>query len=295
MTAGRSGSAVRGDATSWGSTRWGRNRHDGDLEWENGRATMSRCFVRDMEGLWSELLKFAAVVEESLDRCLQALRDGRVDQAQRGEAAEAAGRPVGGPDRAGMRPGAGAPSAGRLRPAAGGRRAQDQRRPPPALRPGPAHRQAGQEAGRRPAGHAHPPGARGPRPRGPRPGPREPRRPHPVERRARAVGHRRRSADRPRLSGRPEAAQAGDRPLARSGPIPCCGWSTPRGTSSGSPTTPSRSPSRSSTWSRATSSGTGRPAARPGPRPRRRADARPRRSSTAWIRPARRAGPSAGG
>jgi phosphate transport system protein len=60
----------------------GLERHDGDLEWENGRATMSRCFVRDMEGLWSELLKFAAVVEESLDRCLQALRDGRVDQAR---------------------------------------------------------------------------------------------------------------------------------------------------------------------------------------------------------------------
>ena len=47
-----------------------------------GGSTVSRCFVRDMEGLWSELLKFAAVVEESLDRCLQALRDGRVDQAQ---------------------------------------------------------------------------------------------------------------------------------------------------------------------------------------------------------------------
>jgi phosphate transport system protein len=43
---------------------------------------MSRCFVRDLERLWSELLKFAAVVEETLDRCIQALRDGRVDQAR---------------------------------------------------------------------------------------------------------------------------------------------------------------------------------------------------------------------
>ena len=60
----------------------GQERHDGDLDWDNGRTTMSRCFVRDMERLWSELLKFAAVVEESLDRCIQALRDGRVDQAQ---------------------------------------------------------------------------------------------------------------------------------------------------------------------------------------------------------------------
>jgi phosphate transport system protein len=60
----------------------GQERQNGGLDWDNGRSTMSRCFVRDMEGLWSELLKFAAVVEETLDRCVQALRDGRVDQAQ---------------------------------------------------------------------------------------------------------------------------------------------------------------------------------------------------------------------
>jgi phosphate transport system protein len=60
----------------------GLERQAGDVDWENERATMSRYFIRDMEGLWSELLKYAAVVEETLDRCIQALRDGRVDQAQ---------------------------------------------------------------------------------------------------------------------------------------------------------------------------------------------------------------------
>ena len=216
----------------------GQERQDGDLDWENGRTTMSRCFVRDMEGLWSELLKFAAVVEESLDRCLQALRDGRVDQAQEVKRQKRlVNRWEVQIEQECVRVLALA-SAGRLRPAAGGRRAQDQRRPPPALRPGPAHRQAGQEAGRRPPGHAHPPGAGGPRRRGPRPGPREPRRPHPVERHARPVGHRRRSADRPRLSGASRGGSSRRSSSRRSGPIPCCGWSTPRGTSSASPTTP---------------------------------------------------------
>jgi len=60
----------------------GLERQAGDVDWESGRATMSRCFIRDMEGLWSELLKYAAIVEETLDCCIQALRDGRVDQAQ---------------------------------------------------------------------------------------------------------------------------------------------------------------------------------------------------------------------
>ncbi|HZW33298.1 MAG TPA: hypothetical protein VFF52_21450, partial [Isosphaeraceae bacterium] len=60
----------------------GRERQAGDLDWEDARATMGRSFIRDLENLWSELLKFAAVVEETLDRSIQALRDGRVDQAQ---------------------------------------------------------------------------------------------------------------------------------------------------------------------------------------------------------------------
>jgi phosphate transport system protein len=53
----------------------------GDSDWDNGRVTVSRSFVRDMEGLWSEVLKYAAVAEDVLDRSVAALRDGRVEQA----------------------------------------------------------------------------------------------------------------------------------------------------------------------------------------------------------------------
>lgn len=56
-------------------------RHAGDAEWDNGRVTVGRSFVRDMAGLWSEVLEFAAVVEDALGRSIQALRDGRVEQA----------------------------------------------------------------------------------------------------------------------------------------------------------------------------------------------------------------------
>ena len=59
----------------------GQELQAGDADWDDGRATVSRCFVRDMEGLWAEVLRFAAVVEETLDQSVHALRDGRVDQA----------------------------------------------------------------------------------------------------------------------------------------------------------------------------------------------------------------------
>ena len=58
----------------------GQELQPGDLDWEDGRATVSRCFVRDMEGLWAEVLKFAAVVEETLPERPRP-RYGRVDQA----------------------------------------------------------------------------------------------------------------------------------------------------------------------------------------------------------------------
>lgn len=76
----RPGGPGRREAT--GIDMIGQERRDDSPEWEDGRTTMSRGFVRDLEGLWSELLKFAAVVEETLDHCVRALRDGRVDQAQ---------------------------------------------------------------------------------------------------------------------------------------------------------------------------------------------------------------------
>jgi phosphate transport system protein len=59
----------------------GQELHAGDSDWDNGRVTVSRCFVRDIESLWSEVLKFAAVVEDALDRSVEAVRDGRVEQA----------------------------------------------------------------------------------------------------------------------------------------------------------------------------------------------------------------------
>ena len=42
---------------------------------------MGRHFIRDMEGLWSEVLKLAAVVEEALNQSIHALCDGRVELA----------------------------------------------------------------------------------------------------------------------------------------------------------------------------------------------------------------------
>jgi phosphate transport system protein len=59
----------------------GEELHAGDSDRDNGRVTVSRCFVRDIERLWSEVLKFAAVAEDALDRSIEAVRDGRVEQA----------------------------------------------------------------------------------------------------------------------------------------------------------------------------------------------------------------------
>ena len=53
-----------------------------DSDWDVERVTLGRNFVRDMEGLWSHLLRLAAVVEEALDQSVRALCDGRVDLAE---------------------------------------------------------------------------------------------------------------------------------------------------------------------------------------------------------------------
>jgi phosphate transport system protein len=50
-------------------------------EWDEERVTLGRHFVRDLEGLWGGVLKLAAVVEDALNRSIDALRDGRVDLA----------------------------------------------------------------------------------------------------------------------------------------------------------------------------------------------------------------------
>ena len=52
-----------------------------DSDWDNERVTVGRSFLRDMEGLWSEVLKLAAVVEDALNQSIHALCDGRVELA----------------------------------------------------------------------------------------------------------------------------------------------------------------------------------------------------------------------
>jgi phosphate transport system protein len=50
-------------------------------DWGEQRLTVGRHFTRDLEGLWSEVLKLAAVVEDSLNQSIRALCDGRVELA----------------------------------------------------------------------------------------------------------------------------------------------------------------------------------------------------------------------
>jgi phosphate transport system protein len=61
-------------------------RREGDAAadpyWAGERVTVGRHFLRDLEGLWSGVLKLAAVVEDSLNRSVRALCDGRADLAE---------------------------------------------------------------------------------------------------------------------------------------------------------------------------------------------------------------------
>ena len=56
-------------------------QHALDSDWDNERVTVGRNFLRDMEGLWSEVLKLAAVVEDALNQSIHGLCDGRVELA----------------------------------------------------------------------------------------------------------------------------------------------------------------------------------------------------------------------
>jgi phosphate transport system protein len=51
----------------------------GGSDWDTERAALGRHFVRDMEGLWEQILKLAAVVEATLTTSVRALCDGRPD------------------------------------------------------------------------------------------------------------------------------------------------------------------------------------------------------------------------
>jgi phosphate transport system protein len=52
-----------------------------DTDWDNERVTVGRHFLRDMERLWSEVLKLAAVVEDALTQSIHGLCDGRSELA----------------------------------------------------------------------------------------------------------------------------------------------------------------------------------------------------------------------
>jgi phosphate transport system protein len=54
-----------------------------DSDWDEERVTLGRNFVRDMEGLWSQVLRLAAVVEDSLDQSVHAFCDGCVELAEK--------------------------------------------------------------------------------------------------------------------------------------------------------------------------------------------------------------------
>jgi phosphate transport system protein len=61
-------------------------RFEGDAaagsHWAGERVGVGRHFLRDLEGLWAGVLKLAAVVEDSLNRSVRALCDGRADLAE---------------------------------------------------------------------------------------------------------------------------------------------------------------------------------------------------------------------
>ncbi|MDG3007817.1 phosphate signaling complex protein PhoU [Paludisphaera mucosa] len=49
--------------------------------WDEPRTSVGRHFLRDLEGLWADVLRLAAVVEEDLERSIRALCDGSVGLA----------------------------------------------------------------------------------------------------------------------------------------------------------------------------------------------------------------------
>jgi len=46
--------------------------------WDEPRTSVGRHFLRDLEGLWADVLRLAAIVEEDLERSIRALCDGEV-------------------------------------------------------------------------------------------------------------------------------------------------------------------------------------------------------------------------
>ncbi len=52
-----------------------------EASWDSNRAALSRPFLRDMERLWGNILRMAAVVESTLNTSIRALCDGNMDLA----------------------------------------------------------------------------------------------------------------------------------------------------------------------------------------------------------------------
>ncbi|AMV40744.1 phosphate signaling complex protein PhoU [Planctomyces sp. SH-PL62] len=50
--------------------------------WDEPRTSVGRHFLRDLETLWADVLRLAAIVEEDLERSIQALCDGEVALAE---------------------------------------------------------------------------------------------------------------------------------------------------------------------------------------------------------------------
>jgi phosphate transport system protein len=53
-----------------------------NFSWDNDRVTLSRSFLRDLEGLWAEVLKLAAVTEDALNQSIHALCNGQGELAE---------------------------------------------------------------------------------------------------------------------------------------------------------------------------------------------------------------------
>ena len=53
-----------------------------ESSWDNERVTLGRSFLRDMESLWADILKLAAVVEGDLNQSIHAFCNGRAELAE---------------------------------------------------------------------------------------------------------------------------------------------------------------------------------------------------------------------
>jgi phosphate transport system protein len=53
-----------------------------DSDWDYERITLAKSLLRDIEALWADILRLAAVVEDMLNNCIVALCDGQIALAE---------------------------------------------------------------------------------------------------------------------------------------------------------------------------------------------------------------------